>query len=117
MAYHGGFERDLQTGEPTEVLTGENQGYVMCQEVEGIDILLTGHQHRYIAHTKVNGVAVLQAGCNGQFLGKVHVSFTKHNNKWIVKDCYSDLLSVEDVPADETVLSLTSTYEKKRKNG
>ncbi|MDM5155815.1 bifunctional UDP-sugar hydrolase/5'-nucleotidase [Bacillus sp. DX1.1] len=113
VAYHGGFERDLQTGEPTEVLTGENQGYVMCQEVEGIDILLTGHQHRYIAHTKVNGVAVLQAGCNGQFLGKVHVSFTKHNNKWIVKDCYSDLLSVEDVPADETVLSLTSTYEKK----
>src|SRR5699024_7747961 len=27
VAYHGGFERDLDTGEPSEVLTGENQGY------------------------------------------------------------------------------------------
>lgn len=33
---------------PSESLTGENQGYRMCSEIEGIDVLLTGHQHRSI---------------------------------------------------------------------
>lgn len=75
----GGFERNLQTGVPTEVLTGENQGYAMCHEIEGIDILLTGHQHREIAHTVINGVTVLQTGCNGHFVGKVTITFEKQN--------------------------------------
>ena len=29
VSYHGGLERDIETGEPTENLTGENQGYQM----------------------------------------------------------------------------------------
>ncbi|WP_017151389.1 bifunctional metallophosphatase/5'-nucleotidase [Bacillus bingmayongensis] len=112
VAYHGGFERDLQTGEPTEILTGENQGYAMCQEIEGIDILLTGHQHRYISNTEVNGVTVLQTGCNGHSLGKVHVELQQNKSRWIIKECHSELLSVQGIPADETVLALVSTYEK-----
>lgn len=72
-----GVERDLQTGVPTEVLTGENQGYAMCHEIEGIDILLTGHQHREISHTMANGVTILQTGCNGHSFGKVKVTFEK----------------------------------------
>ena len=112
VSYHGGFERDLQTGEPTEMLTGENQGYAICQEIEGIDILLTGHQHRSIAHTKINGVTVLQTGSNGQSLGKVHVTLQQNQKQWIVKECDSELLSATGIPADETALSLVSTYEK-----
>ena len=27
VSYHGGFERDLDSGLPTEALTGENEGY------------------------------------------------------------------------------------------
>lgn len=113
VAYHGGFERDLQTGEPTEILTGENQGYEMCQEIEGIDILLTGHQHRYIAHTKVNGVTVLQTGSNGRSLGKIHVTLTRNQNQWMIEECHSELLPIEGIPADEKVLSLISTYEER----
>ncbi|MCJ7690663.1 MAG: metallophosphoesterase, partial [Clostridiaceae bacterium] len=45
VSYHGGFERDLETGVPTETLTGENQGYALCEKVNNIDVLLTGHQH------------------------------------------------------------------------
>src|SRR5699024_616973 len=74
VAYHGGFERDLDTGEPSEVLTGENQGYQLCMEVDGIDVLLTGHlcmevdgidvlltghQHRQISGKEINGVTVV----------------------------------------------------------
>lgn len=71
VSYHGGFERDLQSGEPTEALTGENQGYALCHEVSGIDVLLTGHQHRQIEGLQVNGVCVIQPGTQGQFLGRV----------------------------------------------
>jgi 2',3'-cyclic-nucleotide 2'-phosphodiesterase/3'-nucleotidase len=27
VSYHGGFEKDLETGDPTEAQTGENEGY------------------------------------------------------------------------------------------
>ena len=56
---HGGLERDLLTGEPTERLTGENQGYQMLHEIDGLDILITGHQHRSFAQ-HVNGTALTQ---------------------------------------------------------
>lgn len=57
VCYHGGFERDLQTGKPTEALTGENEGYQILTKIPGIDVLLTGHQHRQIAEV-INGVAL-----------------------------------------------------------
>ncbi|MGP4039441.1 bifunctional metallophosphatase/5'-nucleotidase [Gracilibacillus sp. D59] len=70
VSYHGGLERDPQTGERTEDLTGENQGYQICKEVEGIDILITGHQHRFLTE-KINGVTVVQPGNNGQAIAEI----------------------------------------------
>ena len=65
VVYHGGFERDLETGEPTEKLTGENLGYKMCKEIDDIDILITGHQHRSIAGYCC-GKCVTQTALNAQ---------------------------------------------------
>ncbi len=31
VCYHGGFEKDFKSGTPTEVLTGENEGYAMLE--------------------------------------------------------------------------------------
>ena len=42
LAYHGGFERDLDSFEPLEALTGENRGAEMLQGIPGLDVLLTG---------------------------------------------------------------------------
>ena len=64
VCYHGGFERDLDSGEPTESLTGENEGFQMCY-IDGVDILITGHQHRSIAQI-LNGVLVTQSAYKGQ---------------------------------------------------
>ena len=83
------------------MLTGENQGYAMCQEIEGIDLLLTGHQHRDISHTMANGVTILQTGCNGHSVGKVKVTFEKMKHKWVKKESSSELLSVQGVAADK----------------
>ena len=51
--YHGGFERDPDTGALLSVTT-ENEGWRICQELD-YDILLTGHQHMPFADKCVNG--------------------------------------------------------------
>src|SRR5690625_667943 len=93
VSYHGGFERDLDTGEPTERLTGENQGYQLCEEVAGIDVLLTGHQHRQIAGKMIKDTIIVQPGSKGTNLGKVSVTFQKVHGKWQLKNKTSNLIS------------------------
>ncbi|MFD0697332.1 bifunctional metallophosphatase/5'-nucleotidase [Paenibacillus sp. GCM10027628] len=113
VSYHGGFERDLMTGVPTEPLTGENQGYQLCMEVEGIDVLLTGHQHRSIAGMEINGVVIVQPGTAGATLGKVQVEMVQNDGKWIVASKQSELLTVAGTDADPTLIELVSSYEAK----
>jgi 2',3'-cyclic-nucleotide 2'-phosphodiesterase/3'-nucleotidase len=111
VAYHGGFERDLQSGEPAERLTGENQGYAMCMEVEGLDVLITGHQHRSITG-EINGVTVIQPGSGGQALGKITAAFSQENGKWRLQHKEAELLAVDDtVAVDERIVELTRTVE------
>jgi 2',3'-cyclic-nucleotide 2'-phosphodiesterase / 3'-nucleotidase len=69
VMYHGGIERDLTDGHPTETLTGENIGYQMCS-LEGFDILITGHQHRSFV-TNINGKLVAQCGANASEFMKI----------------------------------------------
>ncbi|MCT2538178.1 bifunctional metallophosphatase/5'-nucleotidase [Aquibacillus koreensis] len=112
VSYHGGFERDLESGEPTEALTGENQGYQMCMEIEGIDILVTGHQHRSIA-TQLNGVTVVQPSNNGQLLGEVDVEFELIGDQWTYTTSTASLHQVDDkVKANEGVLHIIKDYEQ-----
>ncbi|WP_414838570.1 bifunctional metallophosphatase/5'-nucleotidase [Carnobacterium sp. TMP28] len=77
VSYHGGFEKDISTGEVTEPLTGENEGYQLATEVPGIDVLITGHQHRLIA-TKINGIPVIQPGYRGEAIGKIVLTIEKN---------------------------------------
>ncbi|GGH85576.1 2',3'-cyclic-nucleotide 2'-phosphodiesterase/3'-nucleotidase [Pullulanibacillus pueri] len=112
ISYHGGFERDLESGEPTETLTGENQGYELCQSVEGIDVLLTGHQHRMIEDKDINGVLLIQPGSTGLALGKVTLTLEETEEGWRCLNKQSELLSVEGVQPDEEVVELIQPYEK-----
>ncbi|WP_379128499.1 metallophosphoesterase [Paenibacillus sp. sgz500958] len=107
VSYHGGFERDLQTGEPAEGLTEDNQGYAMCLEVPGIDVLITGHQHRLITQ-EVGGVTVIQPGSAGEALGKISVTFQRNKDgAWIIREKTATLLLPDEtVSADTKVLEL-----------
>jgi 2',3'-cyclic-nucleotide 2'-phosphodiesterase/3'-nucleotidase len=111
VSYHGGFERDLETGEPTESITGENQGYQLCHEVDGIDVLLTGHQHRLIEGQHVNGIPVVQPGSNGTALGKVTLLLEKKEGKWTIRESVTELISVNEVEADAIMLDKVREYE------
>ncbi|PZD95274.1 bifunctional metallophosphatase/5'-nucleotidase [Paenibacillus sambharensis] len=111
VSYHGGFERDPMTGAPTEPLTGENVGYAICEQVDGIDVLLTGHQHRAIADCSINGVCVVQPANEGRFLGKVTLQLEESGSGWTVTDKRSELIAAADYHPDEAVEQLASGVE------
>lgn len=75
VAYHGGFERDLDSFELTEFDRGENQGSRMLAQIPGIDILLTGHQHR-VLNQRVGDTWVMQPGAYGQYVGEIIIDKT-----------------------------------------
>ncbi|MDF2714969.1 MAG: 2, 3-cyclic nucleotide 2-phosphodiesterase [Paenibacillus sp.] len=111
VSYHGGFEKDPDSGDATETPTGENQGYRLCTEVPGIDVLLTGHQHREIAGKTLNGVTIVQPGYLGQQVGIVRMVLVPEGNRWRIAEKASELLSVNGVEPDSEVLELAGPYE------
>lgn len=113
VAYHGGFERDFETGEPTETLTGENQGYELCTKVRNMDVLLTGHQHRVIENLSVNGVLVVQPGYNGKCIGKVSIDLVKSCGKWSIHNKRSSIIDANACDVDKRILNSISNIETK----
>ncbi|WP_461177064.1 bifunctional metallophosphatase/5'-nucleotidase [Virgibacillus ainsalahensis] len=113
--YHGGFERDLETGEPTEALTGENQGYKMCTEIEGIDVLLTGHQHRKLTE-KINDVLVIQPGNNGQAYGEIQIDVQYESGKWKISDRKAQIKTLDGVQSDPGILEYMDELETSTQN-
>ncbi len=101
VAYHGGFERDLSTGQPLEALTGENQGYQMLSEIEGIDCLITGHQHRLI-NEQFNYSIAMQPGYAGRSIG--HIIFEIEEGRLVSMS--SELIDANNYPKDETLMHL-----------
>ncbi|MEN2466947.1 bifunctional UDP-sugar hydrolase/5'-nucleotidase [Ornithinibacillus sp. JPR2-1] len=109
-SYHGGFERDIKTGEPTEPLTGENQGYAMCQEIEGIDVLLTGHQHRILTG-EINGVLIAQPGNNGKMYGEIDVELEHVNDQWSITGKKAEIKPVNEIEADKEIMHYLKDIE------
>jgi 2',3'-cyclic-nucleotide 2'-phosphodiesterase/3'-nucleotidase len=111
VAYHGGLERDPDSSEATETPNGENEGYRICTDVPGVDVLLTGHQHRQISGEMIHGVSIVQPGVNGKYLGKVVVALASKEGRWQITGKQSELLPVSGVPVNRQLLRLTDPYE------
>ncbi len=109
-SYHGGFERDIANGEPTESLTGENQGYQMCKEIAGIDILLTGHQHRQLTGM-VDDVLIIQPGNNGQMYGEIQIDLERPDDRWTITKKQARLHTLEDVVSDPKIIHYMKDFE------
>ncbi len=62
--YHGGFERDLNTGKLLSTST-ENAAYRICEELD-FDILLTGHQHMSVKGRKLYNTFIVQPTDSGR---------------------------------------------------
>lgn len=104
VVYHGGHELHLETNEPSELLTGENLASKMCNEIEGIDVLIAGHQHRSYA-VFVNGVATVQPYENAKNLGVIE--WDLDTNERTVE------LLMADQEVDEELLNLIGPEEQR----
>ncbi len=62
--YHGGFEKDLETGALLEI-TSENIACKICRELE-FDLVLTAHQHMEQLLQMVDGTPALQLPANAE---------------------------------------------------
>ncbi len=70
--YHGGFERDIETGLLSGSDTGENEGYRMFEEIKDIDAFIFGHQHQLYAGKK-DGKPYIQPGFSGEYISCVEI--------------------------------------------
>jgi 2',3'-cyclic-nucleotide 2'-phosphodiesterase/3'-nucleotidase len=105
VMYHGGFERDLQSGLPSEPLTGENVGYELAH-LDGIDLLVTGHQHRSIS-TKIANTNVTQCAYNASEFAAVEFSLEDDT-----KSITTQLVKMSSYPEDTEFLELIKPWEE-----
>lgn len=97
--YHGGIEKDLETGTIITSKTGENKGHQFCQDLD-LDILITGHEHRNFV-TKIGDVLVTQSSNRGQSFVVIELTDTPQatityaNELTVVDEEMNDLFSNE----------------------
>lgn len=103
--YHGGFERDLDTGRLLSD-TGENVGYRICRELD-FDILLTGHQHMSLSRRVVCGTYTVQPAENGREFHEITVSVDGAEKK--ISSCRIPA----DGPCAETLYRALESVEQK----
>ena len=70
--YHGGLEKNPETGLALGRDDGENQGYKMLSEIDGLDVIVMGHQHTLSAGV-YNGKAYCQPGVDGTHLSVIDI--------------------------------------------
>ncbi|WP_099156491.1 bifunctional metallophosphatase/5'-nucleotidase [Virgibacillus ndiopensis] len=109
-SYHGGLERDIESVEPTEALTGENQGYQMCEQINGIDVLLTGHQHRKLTGS-IHDVLVVQPGFNGQSYGEITIDLKNSSDKWSICSKHASIQTLDGVESDTAIVNYMNKIE------
>jgi len=103
VCYHGGLERDLQSLEPTEHLTGENVGIQIAQ-LDGIDVLITGHQHRSLIG-KLGKTLITQSTLNAQEFVQIEIDVKRMNT--------AQLVNLRDFEIDESVEMLIDPLQKR----
>ncbi|MEI5993491.1 metallophosphoesterase [Candidatus Enterococcus mansonii] len=106
VSYHGGIERDMVSGSPTQYDTGEDQTYRILNEITGIDGLICGHQHR-VNQGSLKNTLFVQPGYRGNYIGQF--TFSVQDNKVIDKK--AQLISTKEYPITSYQLYSKAEYE------
>lgn len=90
---------------------GENAGITgeivpVLQKIHGVDAVITGHSHLCVSGT-YGDIPVIQAGCHGEAIGRIHLLYSRADNKVVAANSrvyqLSELPRVQD-PAMERFL-------------
>ncbi|MGX7052378.1 bifunctional metallophosphatase/5'-nucleotidase [Leuconostoc palmae] len=103
--YHGGYERDLNTGELLST-TKENIAYELTETLD-LDILLTGHQHGNVMPQVINNVLTLQMPNQGKMFAEIIGK--KNNGQWEISATTKQAGSV----SHKKILEVLSPLENK----
>ena len=114
VAYHGGFEKDLDTFEYTSKDTKENVGSSILETFPEIDVLLTGHQHRQLQQT-VEQTIISQPGSKGQSISEIELTFDVTSEPKLDSKKVR-LRSTEDYPTSMTIENLVAKEEEITQN-
>ncbi len=115
VLYHGGYEKDLVSGEPVGRQTNENEGYRIAQNLD-IDVLLTGHQHLSIEPTIVNNTLTLQPLDSGRQCGQLDLEFVFDNNKWGLVSKTAKIVNATIEPIDTINPAIKNIEERVNEN-
>lgn len=98
VSYHGGFEKDPETGVPFHGARFENEAHAITEAFPQIDLLITGHQHLRM-NTELNGVPVIQPGSHAT--GYMDVTIERTGNRFSVSaEFVSVTLPLYQVPTE-----------------
>lgn len=116
VLYHGGYEKDLETGQPIGRPTTENEGYHIF-EIPEVDVLLCGHQHQPTVYQK--GLkSTIQTANQALNFGQIDLTFDHSaklikNHARLIKNNFDadvyfesqfkDIIDQTDQSLDETI--------------
>lgn len=116
VLYHGGYEKDLKTGQPIGRPTSENEGYQIF-EIPEVDVLLCGHQHQPTVYHK--GLkSTIQTANQAINFGQIDLTFDPsgqliNNHTQLIKNdfianesfeyAFKDMIEKTDQSLDESV--------------
>lgn len=103
--YHGGYERDLVTGQTLSDTT-ENVAYQLTESLD-LDVLLTGHQHGDVPPQVVNGVLTLQLPNQAKRFATI--TGQKIKGRW---HFFAETTPVGDTPRSDIVTMLTPLQQR-----
>ena len=113
VGYHGGTDRDMDTGEPI-AKPFENRGIELMEQVEGIDVLVTGHQHR--TFTWIQGTqTMIQPGAFADGLGEVRLELEQDSpgERWKVVNAEATVWSNEKLEPDRGFVDAMEPFVRK----
>jgi len=111
VAYHGGYECNIETGENEAKNKDENLGCEIFKNIKDVDLLLTGHEHRLLVLNEDNRV-MLQPGFAGSHVSHTSIDFVFENSQWVIKNVQAKLVSMEDYKDDQEILDLLDHFLK-----
>lgn len=103
--YHGGYERDLATGQLLSDTT-ENMAWALTQALD-LDILLTAHQHGDVQPQVINGVLTLQLPNQAKKFAVV--TGQKHQDQW---EFAAETKPVGDIARPDIVTALAPLQQQ-----
>jgi 2',3'-cyclic-nucleotide 2'-phosphodiesterase/3'-nucleotidase len=109
VAYHGGYECNIDTGLNEAKNPTENLGCKIFKSIPDVDLLLTGHEHRHLILNEKNRV-MLQPGYAGECVSQTDIIFNNENGKWTVDTVDAKLVYMKDYQDDPEAIDLIKDF-------